>query len=1036
MLDAERHRMVIELHAVANPFIFLAVRPLCIDDWPVAETEAMASATVAVGQKRYLTPFSFLELLYYLSGALLVKMSLLNSRNSNVPVASMMDMSRFLLSMQRQLLLLAVFFTIVGPQYSLARPPYKHSLKKLYGARLNANLHQCSTCHMTKDEVPHNEEFDEDNPPHNDFGKRLKELGESTVDVATDGNPLEGDILSRLKRIVEEDSDGDGVANEVEILAGKQPGRAKSYPDKDELLAAKASMEARQREATGYAWEPFRQVQRPRVPKTNMDGWVRTPIDAFVAAEYDRLNLQPTSEAPKHTLLRRVYLDLVGIPPSREELNQFLADDSPFAYEHVVERLLASPGYGQRWGRHWMDIWRYSDWAGWTGGRQIRDSQPHIWKWRDWIIDSLNADRPYSDMVCAMLAADEITPDNAEDLKATGFLVRNYKMLSRETWMQDTVEHTCKAFLAITMNCARCHDHMYDPITQSEYYQFRAIFEPHNVRADRVAHQSDIQIEGLARAYDAEPGAATYIFIKGDDRNPEKEHPVTPGVPLILGQKLTVNPIELPLHSYYPGSVPFVREQMKETASQSLDSARQELAKAEKVVSEASEAVLVENPSDDRRQEYEITKQRAAVAQLAVSVAELELRSLRARIAADDNKFTMEAAPCDVSEASAKQAAMLERDAMLAAAQLASQKSDLAVAEAEAKLHAKPHDAGLKKKLTEGKLKQDQAAKALEEAKKKSMEATASYTPLTPVYPRQSSGRRAGLARWLTARENPLTARVAVNHIWNRHFGRGLVPSVFDFGQNGKPPTHPALLDWLAAELMEPSEVSDAAGQLPWSMKHIHRLIVTSSVYRLSSNLETDQLAMDPDNEYISRAPTKRMEAEVVRDSVLHVSSNLDREMGGPDIDFNMGFQVPRRSLYFRHAAEKEMTFLKIFDAAAVTECYQRKSSVMPQQALAMINSELTIAQSRHLVRYGMGRELDDPAFVEATFEQILCRRATNDELMTCVQFLKDRAALPTSSEIAAHLSDLTKPSGDPSTRARELLVHVLINHHEFVSIY
>jgi hypothetical protein len=179
------------------------------------------------------------------------------------------------------------------------------------------------------------------------------------------------------------------------------------------------------------------------------------------------------------------------------------------------------------------------------------------------------------------------------------------------------------------------------------------------------------------------------------------------------------------------------------------------------------------------------------------------------------------------------------------------------------------------------------------------------------------------------------------------------------------------------------------------------------------------------------------MEAEIVRDSVLYVAGNLDLGMGGPDIDYDLGFQIPRRSLYFRHAAEKEMTFLKIFDAAAVTECYQRKSSVMPQQALAMINSELTITQARRLVRYWKGESLEDAAaFARAMFEHILTRPATEDETTTCVQFLSDCAGRPPTGECATKLDDLSKPSADPATRAREQLVHVLMNHHEFVSIY
>lgn len=921
----------------------------------------------------------------------------------------------------------AVALIILPTQTANSRPPYKHGLKKHYGARLNANLHQCATCHLTKDEFEGPAEFDEESPPHNVFGDRLRELGEQIGE-----DEPGGDIVSRLRLVAEEDADGDGVTNELEILAGKYPGRAQSRPDEQELLAAQAALAARQREATGYAWEPFRPVARPAVPNTKQNGWGRTPIDAFVAAEYERLGLQPTVEAAKHQLLRRVYLDLVGIPPTREELLQFLADESPTAYEQVVERLLASPQYGQRWGRHWMDIWRYSDWAGWTDGGQIRDSQPHIWRWRDWIIESLNDDRPYDSMVRAMLAADELTPTESNDLRATGYLVRNYKMLSRETWMQETVEHTCKAFLAVTMNCARCHDHMYDPISQAEYYQFRAIFEPHNVRLDRVADQADVKLDGIARTFDAEPDVATYLFVKGDDRNPNKDRLITAGVPSILGQKLFVAPTVLPVAAYYPGYRPLVRAQMIESARTALNKAREELAIAESAVLEAAKLVANEGSTPEQRSHHALALQRLAVSQYAASSAELQLLSLEARIAADDLKF----GPDPAYEGAAKKAATLEQSAQLAVLESATQQAKLNLAEAEDKLKAKPDDAGLMKSATDAKQKLEQAEKAFSEAKKKSTESPATtYSPLTPVYPQQSTGRRSALAEWLTSRDNPLTARVAVNHLWNRRFGRGLVPSVFDFGQNGTPPTHPALLDWLAAELMEPTQAGDTIE--PWSMKHLHRLMVTSSVYRLSTQIEPQQIAKDPDNVYLARATTKRMEAEVVRDSVLQVAGNLDVGMGGPDIDYNLGFQVPRRSLYFRHAAEKEMTFLKVFDASAVTECYQRKTSIMPQQALAMINSELTITQARRLVRNWKAESLEDPAqFTKVMFEHILSRTPTHDEIVTCVQFLADCASRPAPADVAAKLDDLSKPAQDVTIRAREQLVHVLMNHHEFVSIY
>src|SRR5262249_6321612 len=239
----------------------------------------------------------------------------------------------------------------------------------------------------------------------------------------------------------------------------------------------------------------------------------------------------PRPESPKTILLRRLFLDLTGLPPTPEEQRAFLADTSPDAYEKVVDRLLASPRHGERWARHWMDVWRYSDWAGF--GPQVRDSHPHVWRWRDWIIESLNEDKGYDRMVLEMLAGDDLAPEDPKVLRATGYLVRNYKLLSREKWMQDVVEHTFLAFQGVTLGCARCHDHMFDPLLQKEYYQVRAIFEPHNVRIDRLPGQLDTAKDGLVRAFDANPEVKTVLFLRADDRTPDTS-PCLPGVPEAL----------------------------------------------------------------------------------------------------------------------------------------------------------------------------------------------------------------------------------------------------------------------------------------------------------------------------------------------------------------------------------------------------------------------------------------------------------------------------------------------------------------------
>ncbi len=500
-------------------------------------------------------------------------------------------------------------------------------------------------------------------------------------------------------------------------------------------------------------------------------------------------------------------------------MNAFEADTSKYSYEKVVNGLLTSPRYGERWGQHWMDVWRYSDWAGWTGGNDIRDSQPHIWRWRDWIIESLNDDLGYDRMIHEMLAGDEIAPKDQKLLRATGYLARNFKS-SREKWMTDVVDHTYLAFQGLTIGCARCHDHFYDPIKQTDYYQTRAVFEPHKIRLDPVGSEKDTKKDGLARAFDADLEAVTYLYARGDERNPDKSKPMLPGVPGFL-------------------NVPFP-----------------------------------------------------------------EVRAITG-------------------------------------------------------------DAGA------------------------------------------STGRRLAFAHWLTDPKNPLTARVAVNHIWMRHFGQPLVPSVFDFGKNGRRPMHPALLDWLAAELVEHK----------WSMKHLHKLIVTSRTYRQGSTPDAKNLAADRDNTYFWRVAPRRLEAEAVRDQLLFVAGKLDQTTGGPDLDHNGGLTVYRRSLYFRHAHEKQMELLKLFDAAGVSECYQRRESVVPQQALALVNSPLSAEVAKLLSRRletDAGTEPEN--FVTAAFERVIGRGPTAAEQAACVTFLADG-----------------KP--DAAGRRRTGVVLSLFNHHEFVTV-
>jgi hypothetical protein len=268
------------------------------------------------------------------------------------------------------------------------------------------------------------------------------------------------------------------------------------------------------------------------------------------------------------------------------------------------------------------------------------------------------------------------------------------------------------------------------------------------------------------------------------------------------------------------------------------------------------------------------------------------------------------------------------------------------------------------------------------------------------VYPTTSTGRRSALARWITDRSNPLAARVAVNHVWARHFGQPLVPTVFDFGRNGQPPTHPALVDWLAAEFVDRG----------WSLKALHRLLVTSRAYRADTRPDATAAALDPDNRYYWRFAPRRLEAEAVRDGLLAAAGRLDRTMGGPDLDHATGLTTFRRSLYYRHASEKQMTFLVAFDAANVNECYRRHASIVPQQALALANSSLTQECAATLAAR-LAAATDDE-FVRRAFASVLSRPPTAEEVADCAAFL-----------------------AEPGEGRREGLVRVLFNHHEFVTI-
>ena len=999
------------------------------------------------------------------------------------------------------------------------------------------------------------------------------------------------------------------------------------------------------------------------------------PIDAFLGSARRDLGTTPRGPADRATLLRRVTLDLTGVPPTADEVRAFLADDSPAAYEAVVDRLLASPLHAERMARHWMDVWRYSDWYGRRSVPDVMNSYPMIWRWRDWIVRSIDADVPYDRMVVEMLAADEVCPDDLERVVATGYLVRSWFKWNYETWKKDLVEHTAKAFLGLTLNCAQCHDHKYDPVSQEDYFRFRAFFEPLELRHDRVPGERDPGpfekyvyaksygpiSTGLVRVFDEGLDAETFMFAKGDARlRFEGRPPVAPALPGIL-PALPSPPVRqtLPITAAYPGLRPFVIAEERAWRVAAVGAARAStplppapaaavvdaIAAAEEAVGraraaatagpaalEGAQSLLLDaregrralahrlpaidgigadgrvswvvdvrddghtnlqlgldlargatgafvafeegtiktyapggftetvvgrydpaagqsrfavtlrldlahdrclldvrsladgvtlvdgvaaavngwRPADDGKRGLfvdcrpgtvaaydsiafhaadgrEVAAFRfeapdhpdatevagsggwiatpfcqapassrvlsaeasdptllAALARLEAvraagrlgdlereaatatrASAEAELAAFEARVAADAARYAGGTLAGDRKGEPA--VASLVAAAVAAERAAAEAKSAMALAVAERDIaraaSVVPADEAASKALAAAREAREKGAAALAAERARPVDPAADYAPLSPKYLQETTGRRTALAHAIASRENPLTARVAVNHLWGWHFGEPLVATPADFGRNGARPSHPALLDWLACEFMESG----------WSMKRFHRLVVTSAAYRMASGVPATpegeaSAGVDPENRSLWRFPVGRMEAEVVRDSLLAVAGVLDTTRGGPELEQALGLSSRRRSLYFSHHGEEKMEFLELFDAPDPGDCYRRTTSVQPQQALALVNSDLTrqlaAALAARLWEAAAARPDRAEGFIDEAFVTVLGRAASDAERAATREFLGSQAAL-----LAA------EGTAEPEARARSGVVHALMNHNDFVTV-
>ena len=789
-------------------------------------------------------------------------------------------------------------------------------------------------------------------------------------------------------------------------------------------------------------WEhwSFQSPVKPSIPALEPSSDLSTlqnPIDLFLeqARRSNGLVAQPSTD--RRLWPRRISLDLIGLPPTAQEQSAFLADDALDAYERVATRLLESPQYGERWGRHWMDVWRYSDW--WGLGAEVRNSQKHVWHWRDWIVESMNEDKGYDQMIREMLAADELYPNDLNKLRASGYLARQYFLFNRTSWLDETVEHTAKAMMGLTMNCSKCHDHKYDPIRQDDYYRLRAIFEPYQVRVDFVPGQVDPEQDGIPRAFDCNLDSPTYVHVRGDDRNPDTTKKMDPSVPAFLLASPSSGPpaetrapfvlssVALPPEAYDPGSRSFIVESYVSSVDLQIEAATKKLSELDAKIgsTETSSATATTTAIVSKAVLQERTVAAKALAALSAHKQAIPARSAaqQAKHKSPDSEEYLQAA---------RNASRLERFA-------ASATADQSFEQAQWDLLQLEEAQAAAEKLDEAKKKVAAATEARDSAMKSIELVSEQFTPLVgsiktresnleteesrrKPFPTTSTGRRSALAHWLTHRSNPLTARVAVNHIWARHMGSPLVPTVFDFGRKGKPPTNQALVDYLAMELIDSG----------WSMKHMHRLMVTSQAYRMSSsalNADAETIRKDPENRFYWRANTGRMESQMLRDSLLHLANVLDLRLGGPPIPAAQE-QSFRRSLYYFHSHNEHNKFLSMFDDASVLDCYRRAQSIVPQQALALENSQLALDCSQKISDriVAMSTKQDglvsDESFVRCAFQLILASDPSSAEIEASLR------GLNRWKEVGSRLGKAT-----PETLARVNFIHALINHNDFITI-
>ena len=827
----------------------------------------------------------------------------------------------------------------------------------------------------------------------------------------------------------------------------------------------------------------FVPIQDPDVPQVKHHRRVRTPIDAFLLRRLEQQQLSFSPDADRRTFIRRATFDLTGLPPTPEDVRRFIDDKDPAAVENLIDRLLESPEYGERWGRHWLDVVGYADSEGYTIDDPVRANAYH---YRDYVIRAFNDDLPFDRFIRQQIAGDELigypkknlTPDETAKLIATGFLrmipdgtasvAGDEQPIARNQVLADAVQVVGSSLLGLTLNCAQCHNHRYDPIPQNEYYQVRAIFEPaydwknwRNPKARLVSLYTDedrkaaAEVEAEAKKVDAEYQQRSDELIAETLEDQLAQH-----VPEELRNAL--------------------RKAYQTPAKDRSDEQKAHLKKYPKILQISRGSLYLydreiriklaglKKTYDAKTKQSVEAAQENVLAALATDVSEQLTAAIKTPVASrtdSQKKLLAVHSPAEVTLENLKQ---FDEPA---AAELAELKVEID----RTKERAPQLEAISKRaKAIRSNKRQEDFVRALTETPGKVPD-TFFFSrgdhrnPLQKLEPAvltvpavdravdipinndelQSTGRRLAYAEYLTSGKHPLVARVLVNRFWMHHFGKGIVATSGDFGLLGQRPSHPELLDWLASDFM-------ASG---WSLKHIHKLIMTSTAYRQAlRTIPKDD--MDPENRLLSGMSVRRLEAETLRDSVLAISGKLNPRRFGPPVPvmpdrvgqivigienenagrpgakIDMKGEEFRRSVYVQVRRSRPLGMLDTFDAPRMSpNCESRPSSTVAPQSLLLMNSDFVIELSTAFARRVAKDAGDDrKAQVARAWELAFCEVPSDSEVDAALAFVDQQTQHLKQSEEAKKLASSDK-SKTPELLALASFCQTLFSTNRFLYV-